>query len=101
VPRKVIANNCIGGICHDSNGPPAGELDLMAPCVAERLINIKSHCMDLFIIDTENPSRSLLLDKLNSAKAKCGETMPFTGHLPPDELSCMNAWIAAVVRSAR
>jgi hypothetical protein len=101
VPRKVIANNCIGGICHDSNGPPAGGVDLMSPCVADRLVNVKSRCQDLLLIDTAHPAQSLMFDKLNSAKAKCGETMPFAGHLPPDELSCINAWLNAVIRAAK
>jgi hypothetical protein len=101
VPRKVIANNCIGGFCHDSNGPPAGGLDLMAPCVAERLVNVKSDCEGMLLLDVEHPEQSFLIDKLNSQRPVCGKTMPDGGHLPPDELACMNAWINAVLRAAK
>jgi len=101
VPRKVIANNCIGGICHDSKGPPSGGLDLMAPCVADRLVNVKSRCQDLLYIDTEHPEHSFLFDKINNLAPTCGVSMPDRGQMPPDELSCMNAWINAVIRAAK
>jgi hypothetical protein len=101
VPRKVIANNCIGGYCHDSDGPPAGNLDLMKPCVADRLVNVKSECYDMMFIDTAHPENSFLLDKLNPPRPKCGEPMPSGGHLGPADLACMNAWISAVLRVAK
>jgi hypothetical protein len=101
VPRKIIAESCIGGICHDSSGPPAGNLDLMAPCVAERLINVTSSCQNKLLIDTNNERASFLIDKLASEFPTCGESMPFTGHLPPNEVACMEAWIHAVIRAAR
>lgn len=100
VPRKLIANDCNGGICHDSNGP-AGGLDLMAPCLAERLVDVKSRCDGSLLLDTADPTRSFLSDKLNNLKPRCGYSMPDQGHLPPDKLRCMNAWIAAVIRVAR
>jgi hypothetical protein len=101
VPRKIIANNCIGGYCHDSSGPPAGGLDLMMPCVADRLVNVKSDCQDSLLIDTAHPANSFLLDKLNSPRPKCGEPMPSGGHLDASDLACMNAWINAVLRVAK
>ncbi|MEY4579481.1 MAG: hypothetical protein RL701_4184 [Pseudomonadota bacterium] len=100
VPRKLITENCIGLICHDLSGPPAGGIELMGPCVADRLVNIKSRCQDLLYINTAEPTRSFLTDKLNSSKPACGESMPQGGHLPPDELACMNAWVKAVIRTA-
>jgi hypothetical protein len=100
IPRTIIANNCIGGICHDSNGPPAGNLNLMAPCVAERLVNVRSSCQDKLLIDTQEPGASFLIDKLASVKPTCGEPMPFTGHLPPSQVACMEAWIHAVIHAA-
>jgi hypothetical protein len=101
VPRKVIANNCIGGYCHDSDGPPAGNLDLMKPCVADRLVNVKSECYDLMFIDTAHPENSFLLDKLNPPRPMCGEPMPSGGHLGAADLACMNAWVKAVLRVAK
>jgi len=102
VPRKVIANNCIGGYCHASGGRAAGNLDLMAPCVAERLVRVKSDCMDMFLLDPEHPERGFLSDKLNTEPGpKCGKPMPDGAHLPASELRCINAWINAVLRAAR
>jgi hypothetical protein len=100
VPRKLIAESCIGGYCHDMVGPAAG-LDLMSPCVAERLVNIKSRCDGTLLIDTAEPEKSFLSDKLNHLKPRCGYSMPDQGHLPDDELRCMNAWTAAVIRAAK
>jgi len=102
VPRKVIANNCIGSFCHDSAGLAAGNLDLMAPCVAERLVRVKSSCMDMYLLDPDHPERSFFTDKLNGEPGpKCGKSMPDGARLPPDELRCINAWISAVLRAAK
>jgi hypothetical protein len=98
VPRTIIANSCIGGICHDSIGPPAGMLDLMQPCVADRLVNVVSECHDEFLIDPQQPSASFLLDKIESDHPACGESMPFTGHLPLAQQHCIDAWVHSIAR---
>jgi hypothetical protein len=104
IPRTIIANNCIGGICHHSPNKfqaPAGKLDLMTPCVADRLINTPSTCQGIVFIDVAKPEQSFLLNKLEAEKPICGEPMPFTGHLPLDQQRCMHAWVNAVVRAAK
>jgi hypothetical protein len=102
VTRTIIAESCIGGICHHSGKfqAPAGGLDLMSPCVADRLINVTSRCQGLLLIDPAQPAKSFLLNKLEAETPLCGESMPWTGHLPPDQVRCMNAWVHALVRTA-
>jgi hypothetical protein len=101
-PRKVIANNCIGGICHDSSGAPAGGIDLMAPCIADRLLATKSSCDGMFYLDPTSLERSFLYDKVSGQPApRCGKSMPDGGRLPTAELQCLNAWIRAVLRAAK
>lgn len=102
IPRTIIAENCIGGICHHSGKfqAPAGRLDLMSPCIADRIINKVSNCQGLVIIDPVNVEKSFLLNKLEAETPICGEPMPWTGHLPPDQVRCMDAWVHAVARAA-
>jgi hypothetical protein len=100
VPRKIIAENCIGGYCHDNVGPPAAGLDLMSPCVADRLVSIRSSCMDFLLIDPSSVERSFIHDKVSAQYPKCGKSMPDGGHLPPEQVRCLNAWITAVVHAA-
>jgi hypothetical protein len=104
IPRTIIANNCIGGICHHTPNKfqgPAGMLDLMTPCVADRLIDKPSTCQGIVFIDVARPEQSFLLNKLEAEEPICGEPMPFTGHLPLDQQRCMHAWVNAVVRAAK
>jgi hypothetical protein len=103
VTRTIIAESCIGGICHHSGKfqAPAGGLDLMSPCVADRLIKVGSRCQGLVYIDPAQPEKSFLLNKLEAETPICGEPMPWTGHLPPEQVRCMNAWVHALARSSK
>jgi hypothetical protein len=105
IPQTIIANNCIGGICHHTPNKfqgPAGSLDLMSPCVADRLVNVPSTtCNGIPLIDLGHVENSFLLNKLEAETPICGEPMPFTGHLPIDQQRCMHAWVNAIVRSAK
>ena len=104
IPRTIIANNCIGGICHHTANKfqaPAGQLDLMSPCVADRLINKVSMCQGIVLIDPVHPEASFLLNKLEAETPICGEPMPWTGHLPPDQVRCMDIWVHAVAKAAQ
>ncbi|HKU40887.1 MAG TPA: hypothetical protein VJR89_22150 [Polyangiales bacterium] len=100
VPRRIITENCIG-YCHHSRGAPSGGLNLMSPCVADRLLDVRSRCEGIPYIDSANPEHSFILDKLQSDKPRCGASMPDGAHLPPNQVACMNAWVHAVVRASR
>jgi hypothetical protein len=100
VPRTIITENCIG-YCHHNRGAPSGGLNLQSPCVADRLIDVISQCEGLLFVDSKDPERSFLLDKLEHEKPRCGKSMPDGYHLPPDQVACMNAWVHAIARAAR
>ena len=100
-PRTIIAENCIGGFCHSNRPATAGGLNLMSPCVADRLLDVKSRCGDLLLVDRANPEKSFLLDKLQNMQPACGNSMPDGWHLPPNQVACMNAWVHAIVRASR
>ncbi|HKP55237.1 MAG TPA: hypothetical protein VJV78_00875 [Polyangiales bacterium] len=98
IHRTIILENCIG-YCHHNRGAPSAGLNLQSPCVADRLLDAPSHCEGLPIIDSKDPDRSFLLDKLEHMMPRCGKSMPEGWHLPPNQVACMSAWVHAVVRS--
>jgi hypothetical protein len=104
IPRTIIGNSCISGICHHTPNKfqgPAARLDLMTPCVADRLLNKPSSCQGLLLINRADVDQSFLLNKLQAETPICGEPMPLGSHLPPEQQRCMNAWVHAVVRAAK
>jgi hypothetical protein len=101
IPRTIFAENCIGGFCHNARARPSGNLDLMSPCVADRLLDVRSTCDSLLLVDREHAARSFLLDKLQNMKPRCGASMPDGWWLPPDQVACVTAWVNAVIRASR
>jgi hypothetical protein len=105
VPKTIIASNCIGGSCHHTPNrfsPAAAMLDLMAPCVADRLAGVPSStCKGIPRIDVQNVENSFLLNKLEAEIPICGVPMPLDSHLTSEQHRCMRAWINAVVRAWR
>jgi hypothetical protein len=73
----------------------------MSPCVADRLVDRPSSCQGIKLINPVQPEQSFLLNKLEAEKPICGESMPWTGHLPTEQVRCMNAWVHAVARVAQ
>jgi hypothetical protein len=100
VPRTIFAENCIGGFCHHARPGQARMLDLMSPCVADRLIGKLSTCEGLLLIDPSKPDQSFLLDKLQNEMPTCGASMPDGWHLPPEQVACVTAWVNAVLRAS-
>lgn len=103
VPRTIVANNCIGGICHHTPNKfqgVAAMLDLMSPCIADRLVNVPSKtCNGIPLIDLQNVENSFLLNKLEAEEPICGMSMPLGDHLPIAQQRCIRAWVNAVVRA--
>jgi hypothetical protein len=103
VPRTIVANNCIGGTCHHAPNRfqgVAAMLDLMSPCIADRLVNVPSKtCKGIPLIDANRVENSFLLNKLEAEEPICGQPMPLGDHLPIAQQRCMHAWVNAVVRA--
>lgn len=107
VPHTIfVRNGCTSGPCHHTPNrfqASTANLDLMSPCVADRLVNAPSTtCNALPLINAANPAQSFLLNKLESDTPTCGQRMPLsTTPLPPDQLRCVNAWVEAVVKASK
>jgi hypothetical protein len=104
VPVAIFQQNCSGGICHQpGTGPtPAANLDLVSPCVADRLVSVVSTCNGELLVDPDHPSASFLLEKLDTLKPECGgASMPYGNLLPPKELACVRRWVNAIVRESK
>lgn len=105
----IFAERCAGAACHGSGDgtPPTGGVDLLAPGVAERLVDVPASYPGLgcapdtpaLLLDTVDPSSSLMWAKLTNTQ-ECGEGMPVPyqgAALPEDELKCVISWMQAAV----
>ena len=98
VPSVIFARSCSDAICHGTSDEPAGDLDLQADNVLERLIDVpSSQCDEWLRIDSAQPEQSLLLHKLETAFPLCGEQMPVGDELARTEIACIRDWIFRVV----
>jgi len=97
VPNGIIRETCVGGICHHTGPVQAAHLNLLSPCVADRLVGVTSSCNGRLLVDPTDPARSFILEKLEQPKPECGgQTMPYANNLPARELACVKAWVFAI-----
>ncbi len=89
----VLETNCAGAACH-SGGP---RIDLVSSGVIDRLLDMPSDCGDLLLIDSTDPERSYLLNKVSS-QPDCGTPMPVAGSLSADDLACLQAWVTGMAQ---
>lgn len=98
-PPKVMAKyNCTG--CHGAGG--LGQLDLLSPGVANRLVGVSSkRCGEQKLIDEKNPGASMLLQVLHldvKSKFSCSSFMPPSGPaLSQHEKDCMRKWVDQLI----
>jgi hypothetical protein len=90
-----LPESCGGGACHGGSRP-AADLDLESPHAAERLVDVPSvMCEGRVLVDSADPERSFLLEKVASREPECGARMPFVGDgLSPEDVACLEALIA-------
>jgi hypothetical protein len=101
-PRDVFPLVCGTSICHDG---PVNRLDLIAPGVAERLLDVPAagvHCATsgLLLVDSQQPEHSLLLAKLTE-QPPCGSPMPLgsgPAGLTQTQLDCIAQFVATLAR---
>ncbi len=89
----VLETNCAGAACH-AGGP---RIDLVSSGVIDRLLDVPSDCGDLLLIDSTDPERSYLLNKVSS-QPECGTPMPVAGSLSADDLACLEAWVTSMAQ---
>jgi hypothetical protein len=99
--EAVFARSCGSSDCHDDLDPE-GDLDLLSPGVATRLVSQPaSACASRLRIDPLNLDASLLLQKLSHDDPGCGSRMPLEADpLPPDTIECIRDWAEAAVLNA-
>jgi hypothetical protein len=107
----IFNGRCGTSVCH-SGSAPGGDLDLLSPGVASRLINVTADhaqvdmdggttCVSDKYVDTQNPAASWLLLKLNGGQGTCGLAMPETPpSLTTTQLQCVSDWINSVAADA-
>lgn len=96
VEKEIFQTTCNGKLCHVSTDP-AGELDLVSPDPASRLVNVPSSnalCLGTLRIDPNNVDGSLLMQKLTSSKPGCGDRMPLEPNEPlsDSQIECVRQW---------
>jgi hypothetical protein len=93
-------------LCHGASSKLGG-LDLESPGRAARLKNVPAKHIDIALpgaqcpigdklIDSANVQQSWLLKKITGAQGTCGEPMPVTGPLLPEQRACLTSWIGCV-----
>jgi hypothetical protein len=76
-------------------------MNLLSPCVADRLVGVPSSCNGRLLIDASDPARSFILEKLEKDMPECGgERMPYRSRLPDAEIECVRRWVYAVAAAA-
>lgn len=92
VEPLILSGRCATAGCHERRDP-AGELDLVSPGLAARLLGVTARCVDRMLADADRPERSFLLEKV-SGDVGCGEPMPPIGQpLSGPEVECVRAWL--------
>jgi hypothetical protein len=93
IVQELFVMRCAGSICHEGAEAAAG-LDLIAPNVESRLIDVKGRDCSGLLVDPVLPEASLLYQKLLPLP-DCGSPMPLgTPALNGFELECVREWIA-------
>jgi cellulose 1,4-beta-cellobiosidase len=96
-PDMIFTTTCGAAGCHNAASAAfAGNLDLVSPGLASRLVNVPANAMpSLFYIDTANPSQSVLLTKLTSTPP-FGAQMPYLSTpLSSSQIQCVTEWVDA------
>jgi hypothetical protein len=93
ITQELFVQRCGGSICHEGAEPAAG-LDLIAPNVESRLVDVEGRDCPGLLVDPVLPEASLLYQKLLPLP-DCGSPMPIgKPTLTGFELECVREWIA-------
>jgi hypothetical protein len=102
VPTTLLGAKCATGAgCHVAEAP-GGDLDLVSPGLAARLVDVpaSSTCGGTLLVDSSDPEASLLYQKVLDS-APCGSRMPLGGAPLVDvERACLLEWITELDASS-
>jgi mono/diheme cytochrome c family protein len=91
--QKVFKSHCIR--CHTGTRPPKG-LSLMANRAGSVVGAPSAEEPDLLLVNPDDPGASYLLKKVRGDEGIRGKRMPIGGHLSPEELKVLEAWVAGL-----
>jgi hypothetical protein len=96
IPQAVFATKCNGAGCHT---PPSagGNLDLVSPDVASRLVGVKDSTGARLLIDPADPEESLLYERVVGSVVP---RMPASAPLDDATTACLLSWIRSVAANA-
>lgn len=94
---EVLLARCGGGSCHSNPGARIGDF-AAGRTQAESFVDVPSvrNASCGFVIDSQDPSRSLLYRKLvgDFPVPTCGGPMPVSGaDLTDEQIDCMASWL--------
>lgn len=96
--EAIFMASCLGAGCHGDEA--SGGLDLLAPGWQERLIGQPSSTCDGWVrVVPGDLDASFLVNKLFSQPA-CGASMPLGQPLLPEEIACIESWVAQLEPSS-
>ena len=106
-PKTVFAASCSAPGCHSANSIGGAGLDLASAGVVARLLGQgpstdttkQAACESAakpYLVAGSNPASGLLIDKADTAKVTCGNSMQLLGQLDATEIACLSAWATAV-----
>lgn len=94
--ETLFERRCAGGACHGADAV-AGNLDLVSPGFAERMIGVRSEICDWApLVVPGNAEESFLYVKVTNPPLSCGEPMPPVGYLTNNEVRCVRDWIESL-----
>jgi len=92
----IFPLSCSTSACHSAQSQQ-GNLDLESSGLPGRLVDKQAHGGPGYLIDSKNPSQSVMLLKVT-------DTPPFQFQMPlgaaplsPEEMACLQAWVQAAV----
>jgi hypothetical protein len=86
----LFSKSCATAGCHDS-GTAAGQLVLADKCDAYQALLKSGLCKAKRLVPGDGSS--FLLDKVENETPRCGDRMPSSGPLRPNELAALRKWI--------
>ncbi len=95
--ENLIRQTCATSNCH-STLDSKGDLDLEAPSMASRIVNVESNSEEcgperVKLVDLANIDASLMMSKVDGSFA-CGDIMPlFDRQLAQFEIDCMRSYL--------
>jgi hypothetical protein len=93
IQSTIFAKKCATSGCHSSDRAASG-LDLEAPGVESRLVDVAAACPGKALVASGNPGASVIVDKISNDKPTCGGSrMPIGGTLDGDDIACITSWI--------